>query len=130
MTYFRQILVGNMSNFTYLFGCERTHMAAVVDPAFDVDKIAGQALADGYTVNYIFTTHSHFDHIGGHHQMIEKTGARVVAHRLAVEPLKKQNIPVDLVVEDGNEVMVGDVKVRIIHTPPPRADTRGGGEHE
>jgi glyoxylase-like metal-dependent hydrolase (beta-lactamase superfamily II) len=49
--------------------------------------------------------------------MIEKTGASVVAHKLALDPLSKNQIPVDIVVEDNDEVQVGNVGVKIIHTP-------------
>jgi glyoxylase-like metal-dependent hydrolase (beta-lactamase superfamily II) len=117
MVYFRQILVGNMSNFSYLFGCEKAKVAAVVDPAFEVDRIKKQAVSDGFSIKYIFTTHTHFDHIGGHMDMIKKTGAKVIAHRLASSPLEKNHIPLDISVEDNDEVRVGDVQVRIIHTP-------------
>jgi len=117
MIYFKQILIGNMSNFSYLFGCRDTKTAAVVDPAFDMDRIFEQAASDGFTIKHIFTTHSHYDHIGGHTRMIEKTGASVVAHRLALDPLSKNQIPVDIVVEDNDEVQVGNVRVKIIHTP-------------
>ena len=49
--------------------------------------------------------------------MIAATGAQVVAHRREEGMLAKSGVPLDLPVEDGDEVAVGDLLVRIIHTP-------------
>lgn len=106
-----------MRNFAYLFGCEENRVAAVVDPGFEVEKILVLSRADGYRIEYIFTTHGHGDHIGGHREMIDATGARVVAHREEAGRLREQGLPVDRIVEDNDEVNVGNVTVRVLHTP-------------
>lgn len=121
--YFKQLSLGNMGNFSYLFGCEKTKEAAVVDPAFEVDRIIKTANSDGYKIKYIFTTHGHFDHTGGHIGMAEKTGAKIIAHKNEAESLKKSGITVDIEVNDKDEVKVGNLAVKIIHTP---GHTRGG----
>lgn len=115
--YFKQIAVGSMGNFSYLFGCKNTREAGIVDPAFNVSNIIKQAKDDGYKINYVFTTHSHFDHVGGHKDIIEQTGAKVAVHSLESDNLRRNNIPSDIIVEDGSEVQVGELKVEIIHTP-------------
>ncbi len=112
-----------MGNFSYLFGCEKTKEAAVVDPAFDVDRIIKAANSDGYKVKYIFTTHGHFDHTGGHKSIAENTGAKIVAHKNEVASLKRNGIHVDIEVSDGDEIKVGNIPVKIIHTP---GHTNGG----
>jgi len=115
--YFKQMAVGSIGNFAYLFGCEKTRVAAVVDPAFHVEKIVQQAETDGYRIEVIFSTHGHHDQIGGHNEMIARTGARVVAHRREEGMLTKSNVPLHLPVDDSDEVPVGHLVVRIIHTP-------------
>lgn len=112
-----------MKNFSYLFGCDETKEAAVVDPAFDQEIILEQARSEGLKITYIFTTHSHHDHVGGHQTMLDKTGAKVVAHQLAADEIRKIDIPVEIVVEDQDEVHVGKIMVKIIHTP---GHTKGG----
>ena len=121
--YFKQIAVGYMGNFAYIFGCENTKEAAVVDPAFDTDVIIKTASADGYKIRYIFTTHGHFDHTGGHNVMAEKTRSKIIAHKNEISSLKRNGIPVDIAVNDKDEVKVGNISVKIIHTP---GHTKGG----
>jgi len=115
--YFKQISVGHMGNFSYLFGCENTKEAALVDPAFDIEKILKIADNDGYKIKYIFTTHGHFDHSGGHMVVSERTGAKIIAHKNEVRSLRKNGISVDIEVNDKDEIEVGKVPVKIIHTP-------------
>lgn len=117
MIFFKQILLGNMDNFAYLIGCDKTREAAVVDPAFDVEKIVRLATAEGYQIKTIFTTHGHLDHLSGHNGMVQKTGAKVVAHRLEADRIRENSIPVDLEVEDHDRVKVGEITIKIIHTP-------------
>lgn len=115
--YFKQIAVGPMGNFAYLFGCEKTRTAAAVDPGFDVEQTVTQAESDGYKIAFIFSTHGHHDHIGGHSEMIARTGAKVIAHRAEEEMLSKNGVPLHLPVDDGDAISVGHITVRIIHTP-------------
>ena len=112
-----------MGNFSYLFGCEKTKEAAVADPAFDTATILKTAYDDGYKIKYIFTTHGHFDHTGGHKSIAEKTGAKIIAHKNEIRSLKKNEIHVDIEVSDKDEIKVGDIPVKIIHTP---GHTKGG----
>ncbi len=121
--YFKQIPVGTMRNFSYLFGCLTSREAAIVDPAFDVEKILHQACADGYRVTTIFATHSHYDHIGELGKIVEETRAKIVAHRLEADQVGMNSLSVDRIVEDKDEIKIGQVNVRIIHTP---GQTPGG----
>ncbi|OGL53523.1 MAG: hypothetical protein A3G31_07365 [Candidatus Schekmanbacteria bacterium RIFCSPLOWO2_12_FULL_38_15] len=121
--YFKQIPLGQMGNYSYLFGCEKTKEAAVVDPAFEVDRIIKAANSDGYKIKYIFTTHGHFDHTGGHIETASKTGAKIIAHKKETGSLKRNSITVDIEVNDGDEINVGNITVKIIHTP---GHTKGG----
>ncbi|KPV64932.1 MAG: hydroxyacylglutathione hydrolase [Candidatus Bathyarchaeota archaeon BA1] len=107
---FVQILVGGDGNFTYIFGDERTREAAVVDPGYGVEEVLTRARLLKVDVKYIFCTHSHADHTGGNSQLKKETGARVVMHTSA--PLPK-----DIAVTDQDHVKVGNLVVRVIHTP-------------
>jgi glyoxylase-like metal-dependent hydrolase (beta-lactamase superfamily II) len=114
---FTQIPVGMMANFVYVFGCEKTGKGAVVDPSADAPEIHEFAEENGLAIEYIFITHGHGDHVGGVSALAEKTGAKVVAHSGDAPGLERGGIPVDVVVEDGDKVAVGEVEVEALHTP-------------
>ncbi len=99
-----------MQNYAYLIGDEKTGIAAVIDPAWDVDKIIEVAKKKGLRIIYAIHTHHHPDHVCGNDEFAEKTGAKIVAHELS--SVEKQ-----LAVKDGDALSVGSVGIRIIHTP-------------
>jgi glyoxylase-like metal-dependent hydrolase (beta-lactamase superfamily II) len=124
--YFKQLEIGPMQNFVYLVGSTETRKAAVVDAAWDVDEILRAAEADGLEVTHALVTHTHPDHVGGKFagmeiagvaELLEKAKAKVVIHKSEADHLKL--VPAsDLVkAESGDEIDVGGVKVRLIHTP-------------
>jgi glyoxylase-like metal-dependent hydrolase (beta-lactamase superfamily II) len=107
---FKQVAVGTFQNFSYIIGDEETHTAALVDPAWEVDKLLQECKAAGLTVSYVFNTHSHHDHVEGNDEVVKRTGAKVVAHNTS--SLRK-----DLPVKDGDNVKIGTLKTLVLHTP-------------
>jgi hydroxyacylglutathione hydrolase len=114
---FKQIPVGMMANFTYLIGDEKTGQAAVVDPASSAGDILRIAKESNLSIELIFATHEHSDHTLGVSSLAETTGARVVAHQAEAMSLERKHIPVDVKVEDGQKLKLGDIEIQIIHTP-------------
>ena len=107
---FKQVLVGSFQNFSYIIGDDSTRTAALVDPAWEVDKLLRLCSDMGLTVSFIINTHSHSDHVGGNEEVSQRTKAKIVAH--VSSPVDK-----DLPVRDGDTINVGNVTVRVIHTP-------------
>ena len=107
---FKQVPVGSFQNFAYIIGDESTKKAALVDPAWDVDKLLQLCTDMGLKVALVLNTHSHSDHVGGNEAVSQRTGAKVAAH--ASSPVHK-----DIPVKDGDTINVGNVSVRVIHTP-------------
>jgi len=105
-----QIPLNAGKNFAYIFGDETTREAAVIDPGYNVEKILKQIQQLKVHIKYIFNTHSHGDHTAGNNQMKDKTGAKIVAHTKS--PSKK-----DIAVKDQDNLEVGKLKVKVIHTP-------------
>lgn len=114
---FKQIPIGSMANFSYIFGCDKTGDGALVDPAFDINKLLAESKKAGLTIRYIFTTHTHFDHIEGHGEIISQTPAKAVVHKLESSVLKKKGISNIVEVEDNDIIKVGNIEAKIIHTP-------------
>ena len=107
---FIQVLVETLRNFAYLIGDEKTRLAAVVDPAGAFHKILRLAEDHGLKIIYIVITHSHSDHTSGSQELASATGAKVVMH-------KKARATKHLAVEDGDVISIGELKVKVIHTP-------------
>lgn len=115
---------------TYIVTCEETGETAVVDPSLPEETLIEKL--EGKNVKYILLTHGHYDHIGGVNLIKEKTGAKVVIHKEDEEMLCDKNknygtdstpIYADILVEDGTELMLGNSKITVLHTP---GHTKGG----
>ena len=63
--YLKQLECGPMQNYVYLIGDPATRQAAVVDPAWEVERIVRTAQEDDYTITKVLITHTHQDHTGG-----------------------------------------------------------------
>lgn len=111
-----QIAVGQMANFTYIIADERKAEAAIIDPSWDLDKIFDVLKKNNWKAKYVINTHSHFDHVLGNEQVAEITGAKIIQHK---------NSPVikHISVSEGDIVNVGDIPVRILHTPGHSVDS-------
>jgi glyoxylase-like metal-dependent hydrolase (beta-lactamase superfamily II) len=107
---FRQIPVGTLQNFSYIIGDEETKTGAIVDPAWETDKLLKLSQQMGLKIHYVINTHSHNDHVQGNEQVAKRTGAKIVMHEKA--PLRK-----DIAVRDGDVIEIGSVRAKVIHTP-------------
>jgi len=128
--YFKQLQLGPMQNFVYLVGDTVTRRAAVIDAAWDIDRIIDVAAQDDMQLTAALVTHFHPDHLGGNMMGHRIVGAADLLERNV--PLKvylhKTEAPYanqiaglsdsDIVaVESGDEVKLGELPVTFIHTP-------------
>jgi glyoxylase-like metal-dependent hydrolase (beta-lactamase superfamily II) len=102
--------VGTFQNFAYIIGDDKTKLCAIVDPAWEVDKLLGQCRELGMNVSYVINTHSHHDHVEGNDAVVKRSGAKIIAHEKS--PLRK-----DIPVKDGDSISIGSLKIKVIHTP-------------
>jgi hydroxyacylglutathione hydrolase len=114
----RQIPVGAIGNFNYLLGDPATHTAAIVDPAWEPERLLAEARDAGLTITHILNTHCHHDHVEANGAIQEATGARIHIHRAEFKYLAHfEPPPGDVAMEDGQEVQVGELTIRWLHTP-------------
>jgi hydroxyacylglutathione hydrolase len=86
-------------------------VAAVIDPQRDVDIYIEAAASKNWKIEYIIETHLHADFVSGHHELAERTGARIYlgAGSGATFP--------HVAVMDGDGIQFGDCRLRFLHTP-------------
>ncbi len=114
--FLEQQLIGTMANFGYVIGDPATKTAAVIDPSFDARTLQKAAAENSYAIGLIFNTHHHPDHIFDNERLANETGGKIAAHRLS-------DVRKDIVLEDAQIVTVGELKVKVIHTPGHSPDS-------
>ena len=127
---FRQVIHEDLGCASYLIGDEHAGVAAVVDPRFEIDAYLELARYMGVTIEHVFETHNHADHVSGHGRLAAAAGAVIHVHRLTAAQFAHD--PFD----DGDEFMLGALRIRAVHTPGHRpehtafllTDTRRGEE--
>jgi glyoxylase-like metal-dependent hydrolase (beta-lactamase superfamily II) len=75
------LVVGPIQANCYILGCERTKLAAVIDPGGDANRILMVLAKEELRLVYIINTHGHFDHTADNKRLKEVTGAQLVIHR-------------------------------------------------
>jgi hydroxyacylglutathione hydrolase len=115
---FQQILNEETGCLSYLIGCGQAGQAAVVDPGRDrVDEYLALARRKGLTITDIIETHVHADHVSGNQALAAKCGARIRVHPAA--DAAYPHAPV----KDGDELDIGTVSLRVLHTPGHTPDS-------
>ncbi len=113
---FTQLKVGNMDNFCYIFADKESKKALLIDPSFDKDKILNYLKEAGLKLEYIVLTHHHFDHVKETRSVKDSTGAKVYAHPMTSQLLNTNDL-CDLDLNEGDEIKLGKLRARCIHTP-------------
>jgi glyoxylase-like metal-dependent hydrolase (beta-lactamase superfamily II)/rhodanese-related sulfurtransferase len=101
---------------SYLVGDETAGVAALVDPAFAVEQYLEEADRRGVRLVRVVETHTHADHVSGHGRLALEHGLPVSVHTAA-----EAEYPHDAMV-DGDEIALGEVVLRCIHTPGHRPE--------
>lgn len=125
-----QLSLGPLQTNCYLLGCQETNEAAVIDPSWDGRLIVKKAEDEGWRITHILLTHSHFDHVGGLAEVKQLTKAPVYIHPEAVLMLENAVLAAsmwqisiteppsaDKMLEDGQELKVGNLNIRVLFTP-------------
>lgn len=113
---FEQIVSGGCQS--YIAACDVTRAAVLIDPEFSqIDRYRGLASQQGLHIRYVVDTHTHADHFSASRELGKALQAPVVMHRLSPAPY------VDLRLDDGDMLMVGELRVKALHTPGHTRDS-------
>ncbi len=111
-----QYRVGPYLNFTYLVADDEGGDAVVIDPSYGIEPVLEGIDRRRAKVRYVLNTHSHKDHCAGNQEVRSRTGAKVVAHRVA--PLGQE-----VSVDDGDAIAAGRLRFEVVHTPGHTKDS-------
>jgi glyoxylase-like metal-dependent hydrolase (beta-lactamase superfamily II) len=124
------LTLGPFETNAFLFACERTREAAVVDVGFEPERMIAAIREHGLTVRYLLNTHAHYDHVAAMRDLQEAIGGEYWLHPddgFLLEGLDRQaamfGLPLARAPEsyqrlfDGQVIQLGDERLSVIHTP-------------
>jgi len=122
--------IGTFAVNNYLIQAETSHKAILVDAGESPQPILNKIQSLGLELVYLINTHGHGDHIAGNATIVRETGAKLLIHPLDEPYLQDPTLnlsaflgarlespPADGFLEEGDEVTVDDIRLRVLHTP-------------
>ncbi|MDI6786467.1 MAG: MBL fold metallo-hydrolase [bacterium] len=124
-----KVEVGELATNCYVVICSQTKKSFIIDPGGDLDKIK-RLSKDTYPI-FIMNTHGHIDHIKENQELKKQYGLKVLIHKDDAFMLEDANLnlssyiwgknvilsPADKLIEGGDILEVGKLKVQVYHTP-------------
>jgi hydroxyacylglutathione hydrolase len=113
---FSQCVDDDLGCASYLIGDEAAGEAVVVDPSYAIEPYLAAAERAGVRIVGVLETHTHADHVSGH-------GRFALEHEVpvSIHPLAEPVFPFEPV-EDGQELHIGALTIRVLHTPGHRPE--------
>ena len=104
--------LGPFGTNSYILVCQQTNESVVVDAPGEANLVVERLKKT--QPKYILMTHDHFDHIGGLVELRSLLEVPVAAH-----PADAKDLPLEaeLRINDGDEILLGAIKLRVLHTP-------------
>tara|TARA_R110002074_G_scaffold170005_4_gene332003 strand:- start:30519 stop:31559 length:1041 start_codon:yes stop_codon:yes gene_type:complete len=103
---------------SYLIADLEAGVAAIIDPIeSNIDRYLAVLAYHNLTLKFVADTHTHADHRSACTAMRRLTDADVLMHELSPQP------NVDGHLNDGDELSVGSISIKVMHTPGHTPDS-------
>src|SRR5882762_124163 len=103
---------------SYLVGCAQSCAAVLIDPEISlIDRYLALAARDGLRIHHLIDTHTHADHFSATREVARRLDVPISMHRLSPAPF------VDLRLDDGEMLVVGSLRLQVLHTPGHTQDS-------
>ncbi|MCK5718613.1 MAG: MBL fold metallo-hydrolase [Thiomargarita sp.] len=108
--------LGPKENFIYLIEDHASKQAAVVDPAWEIDKIIKLVQQQDLEITEVLLTHTHYDHTNGLSEILDNYDAKV--HLSAAEAdFWSHSLKQPVLHYEGDTIQLGNTKITVWHTP-------------
>lgn len=129
--YLRSFVVGLFDTNCYLIADQASRDALIIDPGDDHLVVLEAVHADRLSVQAILNTHAHADHIAANGALKKEFGCPIMIHEADAPGLAdpEANLsglagyeailspPADRLLVEGDDIAVGGLAFRVIHTP-------------
>jgi hydroxyacylglutathione hydrolase len=120
----RQFYDRELSQASYVIGCQATGEAIVVDPLREIAPYLALASDEGLRITAVTETHIHADFVSGARELAARCGATLFLsgeggdawrYRYASEPpIGTETVTL---VRNGDRIAVGNIMLEVMHTP-------------
>lgn len=128
--FFHRMVLGELVTNCYIAADEETGKACLFDAPAEANRILDYLGKKGLTLECIFLTHAHFDHILALDELKKATGAKIYANSADAAILNNPDwnlsydrdvyiphLECDAFAEDGDVISSPCGDIRVIHTP-------------
>lgn len=126
----QRLVVGPLQANCYLFSSPEGLKTAIIDPGGDAEKIIADVERRGLKPTCIVNTHGHPDHTAANAAIKKRYGITLLIHKNDAPLLAQSDMlgsvagfsfdsspPPDRLLSDGEELEVGGLKLKVLHTP-------------
>lgn len=113
--FFQHVYDKSLAQASYVIGCQKAKVAAVIDPKRDVDTYLEIAKQNNMKITHVFETHIHADFLSGSRELAALTGADLYLSDEGGSDWQYEFPHVGL--KQNSVIYLGNLKFDVLHTP-------------
>lgn len=113
--YFELVYDKSLAQASYIIGCQKSGIAAIIDPKRDVDTYLKITKENNFKITHILETHIHADFLCGSRELATITGGELYLSDEGDEDWKYE-FPHNKL-KHGDIIKIGNISIEALHTP-------------